>query len=123
MLGYNKSIPSRVKYKNGNDRIYVPTTNSSGLLAAIAAGTSVYADKSSTTAIGTVTDVASSIIECSGNTINSVGHTYGNNCPYDAPTSVTVGGKEYTFAGWNMTIQTKNSLAVRVIYNSVTYLM
>ena len=43
ILGYNTSIPEYVKYKNGDDRIYVRSVKTDGgLLSAIAEGDTVY---------------------------------------------------------------------------------
>lgn len=70
-----------------------------------------------------MTSVSQSIVECPGNTINGVGHTYGNNCPYDAPKEVVFDEKLWKFVGWNVTIQVNYSLAVHVIFNSSQYLM
>ena len=100
VLGYNSSIPSRVKYVNGNKAIYVATT-SGGLLAQIATGTSVYSDKTTETSSGSVESVGSSTF------------VYGNNCTYTVPTTVTVDGVEYSFAGYNMTIQSRYCLATQ----------
>lgn len=114
VLGYNMSIPERIKYKNGNDVIYVTTIGPGGLLSSIGEGTLVYADKSSTTAIGTVLTTSGVDQTIDGNL-----GTYGNNNPYNAPTSVTVGGKGYSFAGWNMTLMSKCGLAAK--YNDTLY--
>lgn len=100
ILGYNSSIPSRVKYVNGNKAIYVSTTNG-GLLAQIAAGTGAYVDKTTETSSGSVESVGSEPF------------VYGNNCTYTVPTTVTVDGVEYTFAGYNMTIQSRYCLATQ----------
>lgn len=102
------SIPERIKYKNGEDVIYVTTIGPGGLLSSIVGGTLVYADKSSSDSIGTV--IATSGVDqvTDGNT-----GTYGNNNSYNAPTSVTVGGKEYSFAGYNMTLMFKFGLAAK----------
>ena len=119
VLGYNMSIPERIKYKNGNDVIYVSTIGPGGLLSAVSSDTLVYDSKNTTESIGNVGEVSESIVSCVGNIINNVGHTYGNNCPYDAPTSLTVDGKEYTFAGWNMTLMSKCGLAAK--YDNTLY--
>ena len=111
ILGYNSSIPSRVKYVNGNKAIYVATT-SGGLLSQIAAGTSVYSDK--------ITETSSGIVA----SVGSEPFVYGNNCTYTVPTTVTVDGVEYTFAGYNMTIQSRYILAVQdggTLYYLVTF--
>ena len=123
MLGYNKSIPQRIKYKNGNLRIYVTTIGSDGLLATISSGTDVYADKTSSTPIGTVIEVSDSIAICPGNTVDNNNHTYGNNYPYDAPATLVYDGKTWEFAGWNITIQSKYGLGVGAIVSSVDWLM
>ena len=120
VLGYNMSIPERIKYKNGKDVIYVTTIGPGGLLSSFTNGvTQVYSDKTGATSLGTITAKSDSIVSCDGNVINGVGHTYGNNCPYDAPTSLTVGGKEYSFAGYNMTLMSKCGLAAK--YENTLY--
>ena len=113
-MGYNMSIPERIKYKNGKDIIYVTTIGPGGLLSSIDEGTLVYADKSSSDSIGTVLTTSGVDQVTDGNT-----GTYGNNNPYNAPTSVSVGGKEYSFAGYNMTLMSKCGLVVK--YNDTLY--
>jgi len=108
------SIPERIKYKNGKDLIYVTTIGPGGLLSSIGEGTLVYADKSSSDSIGTVLTTSGINQMIDGNT-----GTYGNNNPYNAPTSVTVGETEYTFAGWNMTLMSKCGLVAK--YNDTLY--
>ena len=111
VLGYNSSIPSRVKYVNGNNVVYVATT-SGGLLAQIAAGTSVYSDK--------ITETSSGIVA----SVGSEPFVYGNNCTYTVPTTVTVDGVEYSFAGYNMTIQSRAILITKYdgdIWNKIAF--
>ena len=114
VLGYNMSIPERIKYKNGKDVIYVTTVGPGGLLSSIGEGTLVYSDKSSNDSIGTVLSTSGVDQVTDGNL-----GTYGNNNPYNAPTSVTVGGKEYSFAGYNMTLMSKCGVAAK--YNDALY--
>ena len=92
-------------------------------MATISSGTDVYADKTSITPIGTVTKVSDGIAICPGNTVGNNNHTYGNNCPYDAPATLVYDGKTWEFAGWNMTIQSKYELSVGTIVNSVDWLL
>lgn len=100
VLGYNKEIPEYVKYKNGDERVWVKSnTGANGQLAPIVADAVVYTrswDEATNeefwTECGAVTSVGSSAF------------TYGNNCTYDVPTTITANGKEYTFAGYNITI-------------------
>lgn len=114
VLGYNMSIPERIKYKNGNDVIYVTTIGPGGLLSSIGEGTLVYADKSSSDSIGTVFATSGVDQVTDGNL-----GTYGNNNPYNVPTSLSVGGKEYSFAGWNMTLMSKCGVAAK--YDNTLY--
>lgn len=123
VLGYNKSIPSRVKYKNGTDTIYVSTIGPGGLLSSFTTGvTQVYSDKTGETSLGTITAKSDSIVSCDGNVISGVGHTYGNNNPYDAPKTVGFDGKTWSFTGWNMTIQVKYSLDVKAIIGTTDWI-
>lgn len=97
VLGYNASIPEYVKYKNGSEYVFVPSTVS-GLLTPITAGRGAFTrEYNPTTGDFTYTSVGS-VTAVSGS------FTYGNNCTFDVPMSVTVDGKEYTFTGYNITI-------------------
>ena len=110
VLGYNKEIPEYVKYKNGDERIWVKSnTGVNGQLAPIVAGAVVYTrswdettNEESWAESGTVAGVGSSTF------------AYGNNCTYDVPTTLTVNDKEYAFAGYNMTIQSEALLGVKL---------
>ena len=92
-------------------------------MTTISSGTDVYADKTSSTPIGTVSGVSNDIATCPGNTVSNNEHTYGNNCPYDAPATLEYDGKTWKFAGWNITIQSKYGLGVGAIVGSTDWLM
>ena len=110
VLGYNKEIPEYVKYKNGDERIWVKSnTGANGQLAPIAAGASVYT-RSWDAATNTESWTANGTID----SVGSSSFTYGNNCTYDVPTTLTANGKEYVFAGYNMTIQSEALLGVKL---------
>ena len=98
VLGYNASIPEYVKYKNGSEYIFVPST-ASGLLAPITAGREVFTREYNPTTGDFTYTSAGSVAAVSGTTF-----TYGNNCTFDVPMSMTIGSKEYTFCGYNITI-------------------
>ena len=51
ILGYNKSIPSRIRYVNGFNEIFVPTMIGNEL-SAIGSGTPVYSGKETTEPFG-----------------------------------------------------------------------
>ena len=120
ILGYNKSIPSRIRYMNGKDEIFVPTMIGNEL-SVIGEGTPVYSGKEAVDTIGTLDDVSEEIKVNPGNEIDGVGHTYGNNNPYDAPESVKFNGKEWNFAGYNATIMSKYGLAAKFEGNLYVY--
>lgn len=115
ILGYNASIPSRIRYKSDSGNIVYVSTTSSGLLADIANGTAVYADKTTETQLGTVSGTSG----VTKTTTFGGSHTYGNLTPYDAPTTVTVNGTVYTFAGYNVTIQSRAILGCK--YSGTVY--
>ena len=119
ILGYNKSIPSRIRYVNGRDEIFVPTMIGNEL-SAIGSGTPVYSGKESIETIGNLDGVSKKIKVNPGNVYNWTGHTYGNNKPYDAPESVNFDGKDWEFAGYNATIMSKCGLAAK--YNGNLYI-
>ena len=109
--GYDIDIPEYVKYRNGNDFVYVR---------------SVQDVSSDWNVAGSIVDdfVGKEIFECSWNsesykreysainTVKSVSDeefTYGNNCTYSVPTKITDNdGKEYTFCGHTATLHSKN---------------
>ena len=82
-------------------------------LSVIGEGTPVYSGKEAVDTIGTLDDVSEEIKVNPGNEIDGVGHTYGNNNPYDAPESVKFVGKDWNFAGYNATIMSKYGLATK----------
>ena len=111
VLGYNGSIPEYVKYKNGNNRIFVRSVeenqNSENyqLLKASFKNSQVYNRLNN----GTYELIV-------GKNVRGVGSetfTYGNNCTYTVPKSITVNGTTYTFAGYNMTLAPKYLLPVK----------
>ena len=100
VVGYNSSIPQYIKYKNGSKLVFVSSVKS-GLLANVATGDTVF-EKTST---GDFSETS--------NTVQSIGSgtfTYGNNCTFSVPDSITVAGTVYTFAGYNMTLNSKCTL-------------
>ena len=105
VLGYNTSIPEYVKYKNGDDRIYVRTIKEDGgLLSAIAKGDTVYIKTDS----GNYETNGQTVVE-----VDSASFTYGNNCTWSVPMSITVDETEYAFAGYNVTLLCKYALAAK----------
>lgn len=103
IIGYNTSIPEFVKYKNGDERIYVSSL-ASGLLHDISVGESVLTKNESNEYISTgkvVESIASDVF------------TYGNNCTWSAPMSIVVDGVTYQFAGYNCTIMSKYMLGAK----------
>ena len=108
VLGYNAAIPEHVKYRRavgtGYKHVWVSSTKL-GLLAPIAVGdyarTRTY--DSSTGDYTWSSDANSEAIIAVGSTT----FTYGNNCPYSVPMSITTAKGVYTFCGYNMVIQTE----------------
>jgi hypothetical protein len=109
--GYDLDIPEYVKYKNGNDFVYLRSVQN--------------VDTEWNTAESLVEDfVGKEIYGCYWNSdeykreyvvINSVESvsdetfTYGNNCTYSVPQKITDDdGKEYTFCGHTVTLHSKN---------------
>lgn len=111
ILGYNKSIPEYVKYKNGSERIFVRSVeedqNSANyqLLKSDFVNSPIYSrSDDGTYAVITGKTVAS---------VGSESFTYGNNCTYSVPMSIVVDGTTYSFAGYNVTLAPKYLLAVK----------
>lgn len=101
IMGYNKSIPQYVKYKNGDERIFVSTIRY-GFLTDIGNGAKVYTERDGIyTEVGTV-DI------CGAGT-----YTYGNNNAFTVPDCVTYRGKTYEFAGSNATVMSKYGLVAK----------
>ena len=109
--GYDIDIPEYVKYRNGDDFVYVR---------------SVQDVSSDWNVAGSLVEefVGKEIFECSWNsesykreysainTVKSVSDekfTYGNNCTYSVPQKITDNdGKTYTFCGHTATLHSKN---------------
>ena len=128
VLGYNSSIPKYVKYKDENgNKIYVssmkPASNGDvqgELLSAITVGDAVYVKNSE------------GEYESNGQTVGSVdgSFTYGQtnatwgttateSGSYSVPSSITVSGTTYSFAGYNMTLATRGTIGV--VKDSIYY--
>lgn len=112
VLGYNGSIPEYVKYKNGDERIFVRSLeedqNSAGyqLLKSTFSGSPTYicdAEGNFTATALTVASVGSSTFTY-GATNAAYGTTATEAGSYAVPTSIIVSGVEYTFAGYNFEI-------------------
>lgn len=74
----------------------------------------VYPDQETETSIGIVQAVSQDIVEFqTDKDDSSVYHTYGDNCPYDAPWTVTFNNKEYRYIGWNMDMMFTYLLAIK----------
>lgn len=102
VMGYNSSIPQYIKYKNDSKLVYVSSVKS-GLLAAVSTGDAVFEKTSS----GDFSETS--------NTVQAIGSgtfTYGNNCTFSVPDSITVAGTVYTFAGYNMTVNSRSTVTV-----------
>ena len=91
ILGYNKDIPRFVKYKNGDDRVYMDVLPGTALLSSFS-GANVYSNKDGTGLVGTVSATGGTPF------------TYGNNNTYSIPGMITVDGTIYTFCGYNVTL-------------------
>ena len=122
VLGYNGSIPEYVKYKYGEQRIFVRSVeenqNSTNyqLLKSSFAGSPVY----NRSADGIYSLVSGKTVASVGNTNFTYGTTnttYGTTATtrgsYSVPTSITVDGIVYEFAGYNMTLAPKYLLPVK----------
>ena len=111
ILGYNGSIPKYVKYKDASgNRVYVdifPDTSPIAPLITDFTTAKAYANKDGTNLIGDVANPSGTF-------------TYGNNNTYTVPTSITVNGNQYSFCGYNATIISKCSLAVK--YDEILYI-
>jgi len=117
ILGYNKDIPRFVKYKDSDgNKVYMDVLPGTSLLSSFS-GANVYSTKevSESGLIGTVTATGGSPFE------------YGNNNKYSVPGKITVKEKitvnetEYTFCGYNVTLQSKYGLAAKYKGNLYTY--
>lgn len=102
VMGYNSSIPQYIKYKNGSKLVFVSSVKS-GLLATVSTGDIVFEKTSS------------GDFSATSNTVQAIGSgtfTYGNNCTFSVPDSITVSGTVYTFAGYNMTLNSRSTMTV-----------
>lgn len=102
VMGYNSSIPQYIKYKNGSKLVFVSSVKS-GLLATVSTGDTVFEKTSS------------GDFSATSNTVQAIGSgtfTYGNNCTFSVPDSITVAGIVYTFAGYNMTLNSRSTMTV-----------
>ena len=106
ILGKDLSIPEYVKYRrvvgDGYKRIYVKSIDSNGLHT-ISTGDATY-----------VRDFAADTYTSTGKTVASISgsFTYGNLNTYNVPASITVDGDEYTFAGYNLTLDSTGLLYI-----------
>ena len=110
ILGYNKDIPRFVKYKNGDTRVYMDVLPGTSLLTSFN-GANVYSTKD-----GSVSGFIETVDSFSENMF-----TYGNNNTYSVPETITVKGTDYTFCGYNVTLQSKYGLAVKYYNKLYTY--
>jgi hypothetical protein len=108
ILGYNKDIPRFVKYKNGDTRVYMDVLPEDLLLTSFS-GANVYSNKDGTGLSETVDSFSENMF------------TYGNNNTYSVPEKITVKETEYTFCGYNVTLQSKYGLAVKYYNKLYTY--
>lgn len=110
-LGFNASIPEYVKYRtpvgSGYKHVWLKSTNSDGILSDIKIGDAVYTRSYSV-------DLLENVYEDIGKTVASIdgSFTYGNNNTYSVPMTVIVDGTEYTFCGYNITLNSKCRLYV-----------
>lgn len=120
-LGFNSSIPKYVKYRRavrgGWKHVWVKSIKSeliNKLIAPIAVGDSIY--------IREYDDQTLSYVwtEVEGETITAIdgSFTYGNNCTYSVPMTITTSKNTYEFCGYNMTL---NSQALLMLDSSSTY--
>ena len=116
VLGYNGNVPKYIKYKNGSTYKYVSSTGSGSTRTAIVVGAAVY-EKSwvldnlgnSWTATGeTVASVGSETFTY-GQTNSNWGTTAGA-VTYSVPMSINIGGTDYTFCGYTMTLNSRRLL-------------
>jgi len=110
-LGFNGSIPEYVKYRRavsgGYIHCWVKSTGADGMLKEIAVGDATYGRTYDSTAkANTYADASAPIEAIGGSTF-----TYGNNCTYSVPTLITAGGKDYAFCGYNITLNSRETLA------------
>ena len=132
VLGYNSSIPKYVKYKDANgNKIYVssvkPASNGSvqgELLSPITVGDDVYVKNSEGgyEKIGPVGSIDGSFTY--GQTNATWGTTATESGSYSVPSSITVLGTTYSFAGYNMTLATAGTIgAVKdgIYYNNADF--
>lgn len=113
-LGYNASIPEYVKYRravgSGWKHVWVKSTKS-GLLAPIAVGDTVYGRAYSDILMdNTYAALEDEVVTAVGET----SFTYGNNCTYSVPMSITTAKGEYVFCGYNLTINSEALLRAMV---------
>lgn len=106
VLGYNDTIPEYVKYKNENERIYVKSYKGGKDVEPITVGDSVFEKTYDEVSYKTTYNDTGKVIS----KISIKMFTYGNNNTYDVPMKITVDDKEYLFAGYNLTFQTRHNL-------------
>ena len=130
ILGYNGSIPEYVKYKNGDERIFVRSLEEDQnntnyqLLKSSFSGSPIYSRSDD----GTFTVVSGKIVSSVGSDLFTYsqtnaawGTTATGSGSYSVPMSITVDDKTYTFAGYNMTLAPKYLLGVKSPYNNKMY--
>lgn len=105
IMGYNASIPEYVKYKSdsGEYAFVRSVGEDTSLLRDIVAGCKIYSKTDDT-----YTDTGKTVSACGTETF-----TYGNNCTYSVPTTITVDGTTYTFCGYNVTLNMRHVLGVK----------
>lgn len=129
VLGYNGSIPEYVKYKNGDNKIFVrsveedQSSTNYQLLKSSLVGSPTYtcdAEGNFTTDGKVVADVGSGTF-----TYGATNATYGTTATeagsYSVPISITVSDVEYTFAGYNFEIAPMYLLPVMHSDGTVLY--
>lgn len=123
-LGYNKSIPEYVKYRRvlgiGYKHVWVRSVKS-GFIAPISVGDTVYVRSFNSSTLEN--DYVESIDD---GTITAVGgetFTYGNNRTYSVPMSITTTKGEYTFCGYNITLQSEALLGLEDDNGAMFHLM
>ncbi len=109
--GYDLDIPEYVKYRNGNDFVYVRSVqdvesvwNTAGSLVEDFTGKEIFICRWNKV-------LFKKEYSSTGKTVASVDGTfeYGNNCTYSVPQKITdSNGKEYTFCGHTATLHSKN---------------
>lgn len=106
ILGYNATIPQFIKYKSGNNFVYIPSIpENSHLLTPIAANTKVYSYPNFYRYGGKTVSQVSEDTFTYGQTNSDWGITATENGEWSVPMQVTLNdGLTYTFAGYNVTV-------------------